>query len=159
MYEISKEFHFEYGHRVWSQRLNEELAGTRQTKCRFLHGHSAKVVIHLQAPELNEGMITDFHHLNFLKKFLDDNLDHKFIIDKNDPLFSQITGLFNNPELGTPQEEYGKSFYVIDFVPTSENLSKFIFDYAQEKLLPLGVKVLRVDWHETVKSKASFIGA
>jgi 6-pyruvoyltetrahydropterin/6-carboxytetrahydropterin synthase len=158
MWEISKEFNFEYGHRVWDQCLNEEFAGTRQTKCRFLHGHSCKVVVHLRADELKDGMITDFHHLNFLKKFLDENLDHKFIIDKNDPLFEQITGLFSEPEAGTPQEEYSKSFYVVDFVPTSENLSQFIFLYAQEKLQALGVQVLRVDWHETAKSKASFIG-
>lgn len=161
MWEISKEFHFDYGHRVWTQELDEEYALTRHTKCRHLHGHTGRVVVYLTSDELQSSMVTDFNHLGWLKKFIDDNIDHKFIIDRNDPLFQNMTGLgplSAGPEKGGPWEEYSESFYVVDFVPTSENLAKWMFETVQEKMAPLGVRVARVEWCETPKTKATYAG-
>lgn len=164
MYEISKAFEFCYGHRVWSQILDEDYAGTNKPKCRHLHGHEGKVVIHLEALELKDGMITDFNHLNWLKQFIDDNIDHKFIIDRNDPLFLLMTEGFNEtadvPDLRDDTlgaiQEYIESFYIVDFVPTSENLAKWMFDLVQEKMTPLGVRVSKVEWWETPKSRSVY---
>ncbi len=35
-------------------------------------------------------MVTDFKHLNWFKEWLDNTIDHKFILDINDPLIFDI---------------------------------------------------------------------
>lgn len=89
-WDISKSFEFDYGHRVWSQKLNSEYSLDNKLACRHLHGHRGKVIVHLTSKKLENGMVTDFKHLNFFKKFLDDNVDHKFIFDINDPMIPTI---------------------------------------------------------------------
>lgn len=96
MYTIDKQFEFEYGHRVWTQTLDERFSLDNRCICRHLHGHHAIVKLHLAAKELTEGMVTDFKHLNCFKKFLDDVLDHRFIIDENDPLFLLDSAIIND---------------------------------------------------------------
>lgn len=156
MWEIDKTFDFCYGHRVWSQRLEQVYAGKMSCQCRRLHGHQGQVKIHLAADKLEAGMVTDFNHLNWLKKFIDDNIDHKFIIDKYDPLFKEMTSL-GEGSLKEEHMEYQESFYVVDFVPTSENLARWMFDLVQEKMAPLGVKVVKVEWFETPKSRSVYV--
>jgi 6-pyruvoyltetrahydropterin/6-carboxytetrahydropterin synthase len=127
-------------------------------------------------------MVTDFKHLGWLKNFIDNNVDHKFIVDKNDPLFHSMLGrdldltpvlvpetdfvaghvvnldLMADVRPGTPEYEYLEGFFVVDFTPTSENLCKWLFDVASVKMARLGVKVARVDWWETPKSRSSYSG-
>lgn len=90
MYKIAKQFDFCYGHRVWSQSLNPIFSLDSCLKCRHLHGHQGTINIFLEAEELKEGMVTDFKHLNWFKKWLDDTLDHKFIMDINDPALGSL---------------------------------------------------------------------
>ena len=89
---IDKQFDFCFGHRVWSQDLNTKYSLDGCLACRHLHGHQGKVKLFLGANDLNKGMVTDFKHTNIFKKWLDDVMDHKFIIDKNDPLFENLAG-------------------------------------------------------------------
>jgi 6-pyruvoyltetrahydropterin/6-carboxytetrahydropterin synthase len=89
---IDKQFDFCFGHRVWSQDLNTKYSLDGCLACRHLHGHQGKVKLFLAANELQKGMVTDFKHTNIFKKWLDDVMDHKFIIDINDPLFSNLAG-------------------------------------------------------------------
>lgn len=96
MYTIDKQFEFEYGHRVWTQTLDERFSLDNRCICRHLHGHHAIVKLHLAAKELTDGMVTDFKHLNCFKQFLDDVLDHRFIIDENDPLFLLDSAIIND---------------------------------------------------------------
>ena len=96
---IDKSFDFCFGHRVWSQALNTEYSLDGCLACRHLHGHQGKVKLFLGANELEKGMVTDFKHTNIFKKWLDDIMDHKFIIDINDPLFPHECGeLLNEGE-------------------------------------------------------------
>lgn len=91
---IDKQFDFCFGHRVWSQNLDTKYSLDGCLACRHLHGHQGKVKLFLGANELNKGMVTDFKHTNIFKKWLDDVMDHKFIIDINDPLFSNLVEFY-----------------------------------------------------------------
>ena len=90
MWEISKEIGFDYGHRVHNQSLNKEYSVDDDCVCKHLHGHRGTLQVFLSGDELVKGMVTDFKHLNWFQKFIDDNIDHKFIIDRNDPWFDNI---------------------------------------------------------------------
>ena len=180
-WKISKQFNFAYGHRVWVQKLESEFALDRKCVCRHLHGHEAEVHVHLEGDELDpQGMVTDFLHLSWLKKFFDETVDHKFIIDRNDPLYHKIVG--NGTPLARVQVpgtnhyagsvismatanwaseeeyEYLESFFIVDFIPTSENLSKWVYDLATPKMEKIGVKVGEVEWWETPKSCSRYSG-
>ena len=87
---IDKQFDFCYGHRVWSQRLEVEYSLDDCLMCRHLHGHQGKIKVFLESAQLQNGMVTDFKHLNWFKAWLDGVLDHKFILDRSDPLFFDL---------------------------------------------------------------------
>ena len=91
---IDKSFSFCYGHRVHNQRLNTNFteSGDACLACRHLHGHEGLIKVFLTETDGADnveqtGMVTDFKHLGWFKNFLDATLDHKFIMDKQDPLF------------------------------------------------------------------------
>lgn len=183
MYIIDKSFEFDYGHRVWTQKLNTEFSLDCVCACRHLHGHRGKITIFLASNILNEqGMVTDFKHLNWFKKFLDDNFDHKMILDKNDPgLHNIMPDFFDKKEHLEKDiwfcfklnnkffehhyfDEGGKEIYegmvFVDFVPTSENLAKYIFDIVSIKmatLSSLNIKVSKVEFYETPKSRSVYL--
>jgi 6-pyruvoyltetrahydropterin/6-carboxytetrahydropterin synthase len=172
---IDKEFTFEAGHRVWAQKLeHENLSLTTDCACKHLHGHSYTVKVHVGSDNLNEsGMVTDFKNLNFFKKFLDDVLDHKFIIDVNDPLFGYITGVAldsygkidNFTNLGTLLSKSNPSwsndlidsFVLVNFIPTSENICKHLKFYASSQLVGVAT-VTSVELWETKKSHCVYYG-
>jgi len=108
---IDKSFSFCYGHRVHNQRLDTEFteSGNACLACRHLHGHEGLVKVFLEEdlPKSNiseTGMVTDFKHLGWFKNFLDDRLDHKFIMDIKDPLFQSEFSLICKTVLN---EDYG----------------------------------------------------
>jgi 6-pyruvoyltetrahydropterin/6-carboxytetrahydropterin synthase len=176
---IDKEFHFEMGHRVWAQQLNNpELSIETACACKHLHGHSYAIKVFLGSDFLDQSaMVTDFKNLNFMKKFVDDVLDHKFMIDINDPNFELITSIseafklnnnFTNfTNLGEWAKELGDisenrllhldSFVLVDFVPTSENICRYLKEYAQ---LMVGnvATVTALELWETKKSHCRYSG-
>lgn len=81
MYIIAKKFKFDAAHR---------LEGLPQGhKCGNLHGHTYSVEVALQSKVLSsEGWVIDFTDLKFVKQYIDDTLDHKFL---NDALPFQTT--------------------------------------------------------------------
>jgi 6-pyruvoyltetrahydropterin/6-carboxytetrahydropterin synthase len=90
MYTISKEFHFSASH---------QLTGLPQDHpCSRLHGHNYVIVVEMQSLTLNEvGMVRDYRDLEPVKKYIDQNYDHKHLND------------------------------VLDFNPTAENMSEHMF--------------------------------
>ena len=191
MFIIDKEFNWEGGHRVWSQKLNERYALDTACVCRHLHGHSYRCKIGLSSQTLNNGMVTDFKHLNFVKSIIDTYLDHKFMLDISDPLFDTIfpdykdiastpecaytikdfKGFFKYVDVAhldeifefKPEElEHIESFVVVDFVPTSENICKFLYElinFELEDLIePADIKLEFVELWETPKSHCKYTG-
>ena len=93
---IDKSFSFCYGHRVHNQRLDTNFteSGDACLACRHLHGHEGLVKVFLEEEQLgvnvqSTGMVTDFKHLGWFKNFLDDTLDHKMILDLEDPILKE----------------------------------------------------------------------
>jgi len=176
-WEISKQFDFCYGHRVWSQTLDVEFSMDSCLACRHLHGHQGRLIVYLSSNKLVDGMVTDFHHLNWLKVFLDKTLDHKFIIDISDPLFETLLPDFadkqnlitykegyKRPNLKLLKEkpahliEMYKGYIIVDFVPTSENISTWLLKIVQEKMKKINVTVSRIEFFETPKSRSIVYG-
>ena len=192
---IDKSFDYCYGHRVWSQTLDPKYSLDSCLACRHLHGHQGKVKLFLGANNLKHGMVTDFKHTNIFKKWLDDTLDHKFIIDMNDPLFEDLAGDLCLSEknkrtfddlMVTVNTEYNfaipdleqlmalnvwdelrddqkqaifekyEGIIIVDFIPTSENICKFIYEVANKMLNGLGIDVVVVEYWETPKSHCRY---
>lgn len=176
-YEIDKEFSFCYGHRVHNQTLNSKFSDGL-CKCRHLHGHNGKLKIGLSSGVLENGMVTDFKHLDFIKEIVDDVFDHKFIVDINDPLFDD---LFNNTKQhlifsdlhgiqigrvskaaidrlssGNPAiREKLEGVVVVNFVPTSEKLCTMFGEMASNALQGLQLQHARVSYVEFWETEKS----
>lgn len=181
MWLIDKSIEFCYGHRVWTQTLNGEYAADLKCACRHLHGHEGKAQVFLQGDQLDHtGMVTDFRHLEWLKKWINEYVDHQFIIDRKDPLFAHLlgepalvpvyvpgtyhlAGWIIDPESFMTEKpaliEMFEGILVVDFVPTSENLSAWLAQLVDAKMSKIGVKTVRVDWWETPKSRSSWRAA
>lgn len=188
MFAIQKEFHFCYGHRVWNQKLDGRFTerGSVETKCRHLHGHQGTVSISLEADKLENQMVTDFKHLGWLKDFIEDHIDHKFILDRSDPLAAHLLGgsIEEGTAIGGTQlrvqgfrfnpvvvettpvawaldpsqaDEYMSGFLLVDFCPTSERLAEWIWIIAATRMETLGIGITQVIWAETPKTMAAYI--
>ncbi|MBI4352345.1 MAG: 6-carboxytetrahydropterin synthase [Candidatus Omnitrophica bacterium] len=131
MYNVSKEIHFCYGHRLLDY----------DGKCAHPHGHNGKIDIELTSPSLDKrSMVFDFGDVKeAIQTWLDKKLDHKMILRKDDPLAPIL-------------EKLGEPCFLMDENPTAEALAKLIFDYARSQKLP----VSRVTFWETRTSSAAY---
>jgi len=72
MYRITKEFHFSASHQL------KDLPGDHP--CARLHGHNYVVTVELAGETLNaHGFVRDYHDLADLKRYIDDELDHRHL--------------------------------------------------------------------------------
>lgn len=145
---LGKTFTFDAAHRL------QHHAG----KCHNLHGHTYRVEVILngfvmgQTGESNEGMLLDFDQLKKWWKHLEPGLDHNVILDEADPLVDALQA-FNeaHPKLGV-------NLTMLDFAPTAENLSRWIFEDLTNWLIDnvggQGVRVQSVRVYETPTSWA-----
>jgi 6-pyruvoyltetrahydropterin/6-carboxytetrahydropterin synthase len=116
MYKVTKALQFCYGHRL----LNYE------GKCRHLHGHNGKVEIGLEAEKLDAlGMVRDFTEVkNIVAVWLDQALDHKMLLRKDDPILPTL-------------QKMNEPVYLFDTNPTAESIAKVIFEFVQSKGFPV----------------------
>lgn len=91
MYKISKQFSFSASHILEGLRPDHP--------CSRLHGHNYIVTIHLKAEHLNQvGFVKDYRELDNVKRYIDDNLDHRHLND------------------------------IFSFNPTAENMARYLYD-------------------------------
>lgn len=131
MYRVYKDIHFCYGHRLLDY----------DGRCAHPHGHNGKIVISLESKALDKrGMVFDFGDVKeIVQKWVDDKLDHKMILRKDDVLVKTLKDL---------KEPY----FLMDENPTAESLAKLIFAFAKSKKLP----VKSVTFWETSSSSATY---
>ena len=132
-YRVSRQIDFCYGHRL----LNYE------GKCRHLHGHNGRAVITIESDKLDRrGMVMDFTDIKqVVSRWIDDNLDHRMILHKEDPAVPSL-------------RELGEPLYLLDWNPTAENIARLIFEKTLEAGFPIGEARL---W-ETPNCFATFHG-
>ena len=119
MYEIAKELHFCYGHRLMNHK----------GKCKRLHGHNAKVLITVATENLDvDGMVMDFSDLKKeVSNWVDEQFDHQMLLHKDDPIV---------PALKAGNEP----FRMLEVHPTAENLARLIFEFVKKLQFPVKVK-------------------
>ena len=76
-----------------------------------------------------------------LKMWIDETLDHRMLLRKDDPVASLL-------------ERQGEPFFLMDENPTAENIAKLIYRHARTQ----GLAVLEVRVWETPTSCASYSG-
>lgn len=81
-----------YGHNIGlSAVFRQPLA---HSHCKFLHGYSLQFKFVFGCDELDErNWVVDFGGLKPLKKWLEDNFDHKVVVDRADPLLYKLSEL------------------------------------------------------------------
>ena len=125
MYRVVKVISFCYGHRLMNY----------DGKCKYLHGHNGRAEIHLEAEKLDQrGMVADFTDIKqIIGQFIDDQLDHKILLCKNDSMAKVL-------------KELKEPFFLMEENPTAENIAKLIFDFARGQKLPVkSVKLWETD--------------
>jgi 6-pyruvoyltetrahydropterin/6-carboxytetrahydropterin synthase len=132
-YQVTKTIEFSYGHRL----LNHN------GKCRYLHGHNGMLEVDIDAEELDSmGMVIDFSDVNaVVKKWVDENLDHRMILCGEDPMLPAM-------------KQAGEPVYVMEKNPTAENIAALIWAAAHEA----GLRVSEVRLWETSTSRATYRG-
>ncbi len=131
MFRVSREIDFCYGHRL----LNYE------GKCRHLHGHNGRVVITLEAAQLDaRGMVLDFSDIkDVVSRWIDEELDHRMLLRRDDPVVPLLKGL-------------SEPMHLMDVNPTAENIARLIFDYTAARRFP----VVEVRLWETPRCYATY---
>lgn len=95
MYTISKMFEFSAAHQLFGLPQGH--------KCGNLHGHNYIIKVVLKSEELNEhGFVVDYGDLAPIKRYIDENLDHKNLND------------------------------VLGFQTSAENIAKFLYSKFKE---------------------------
>lgn len=131
MYTITKTFEFCYAHRLHGY----------PGQCGCIHGHTAKIEIACEVKKLeNNGIAIDFRELKKkMGDWIDENLDHRLILDKNDPISKVI-------------KNAGEAVKELDVAPSAENIAKIVFAAAKSE----GFPVKKVSFWESPTSIASY---
>ncbi len=118
-----------------------------EDKCSHLHGHNYRVYFHVAANELDSvGRVLDFSVIKSrLAMWLEDNYDHKFIINRKDELAHKLKAL-------APDD-----VVLIGYNPTAENIAKHLVEVvAPQQLKGTGTKLIKCEVQETRKCGAVY---
>ena len=129
---IAKEFKWEMGH-----RLPEHFG-----LCKNIHGHSYKMIVELEGDLNEQGMIIDFYELEKIINPLVEELDHAFMVNKDDKVVMEFLGNMNSKKV------------IVDFESTVENICTYISERIIKGSLPKNVISVSVRVYETADAYA-----
>lgn len=138
---VSREVSWDMGHRVPNHK----------SKCRNVHGHRYLMWVTLEGEVIgqsgvsDEGMVIDFSDIKtIVEGYIDEKLDHGYMGNK--ALDREMLELLSRN---------GMKHVGVDFIPTAENIAKYLF----EELSPLFVdaygtklRLSEIRLYETPKS-------
>ena len=132
-FQVTKVIEFSYGHRLLEHN----------GKCRYLHGHNGILEVDIDAEALDQmGMVIDFSQVNeVVKTWVDQNLDHRMLLCRADPLASSLIAA-------------GEPIFLMDDNPTAENIAWLVWLAARDA----GLQVGEVRLWETSTSRATYRG-
>ena len=140
---ITKTIEWDMGHRVPNHK----------SKCRNLHWHRYKALISLHGDIVmekgvsDEWMVIDFSDIKEISKtWIDDHLDHGYMFQTWD-------------EIGMLAFELGQKTIEVPFVPTAENIAKFLFDRLDplfEDVYKTDLKLFSIELWETPNGKVIY---
>jgi 6-pyruvoyltetrahydropterin/6-carboxytetrahydropterin synthase len=132
-FSVIKVIDFCYGHRLLNYK----------GKCKHLHGHNGRLEIEITSNTVDElGMVIDFGEVKRVaKQWIDENMDHKMLLHKDDPLVPVL-------------RDYEEPLYLMDNNPTAENIAKEIHKH----LLSHNLKVSKMRLWETENGCATYCG-
>ncbi len=126
---ITKEFHFDAAHRLWSANLSEQENLQLYGKCSRLHGHAYRLQVTVSGPLRDNGMIIHFSEFKtFVRQKLLNRYDHSYLNEL---------------------EEY------LDLPVTAENMVRYIFQVLENTLHSIGIVLESVALYETPSSWAT----
>jgi 6-pyruvoyltetrahydropterin/6-carboxytetrahydropterin synthase len=130
-HKVTKSIDFCYGHRLL------EYDG----KCKYLHGHNGLIEVDIEADSLDRlGMVMDFTSVrDIVKGWVDENLDHKMLLRRDDPVAPIL-------------EKLGEPIYLLDDNPTAENIAKHIYLQARNQ----GLNMAEIRLWESPSSYATY---
>ena len=132
-FQVTKVIEFAYGHRLLEY----------EGKCRYLHGHNGLLEVDIDSSALDRlGMVIDFGEVNdIVRTWVNDNLDHRMLLCKDDPIIPTLKGM-------------GEPLFLMDENPTAENIARVIWQAARGA----GLKVSEIRLWETSTSRATYRG-
>jgi 6-pyruvoyltetrahydropterin/6-carboxytetrahydropterin synthase len=133
MFRVSREIDFCYGHRL----LNYD------GKCKYLHGHNGTAILTIETDRLDDrGMVVDFSDIKqIVSAWIDDNLDHRMILHRNDPAVGVL-------------QQMNEPLFLLDVNPTAENIARLIHEHAAK----CGLPVVETQLWETPRAYATYRG-
>lgn len=159
---ITKEIEWDMGHRVPNHK----------SQCRNPHGHRYRMQVTLSGDVISEGgssdegMVIDFSDIKTIsKEFVDEILDHGFMYYEGDKVmkqFFQMWQLMKDPwdlTKGLKNRRDGFKYIEVDFIPTAENIAKWIFDRLSSKFKDTygtGLKLYSIKLWETPTSSVMY---
>ncbi len=124
---IAKEFRWEMGHRL----------PFHNGKCVNLHGHSYKMLLEIDGELDANGMLIDYYDLKKIVNPIIDELDHAFMVNKNDEEVLNFLTKLNSKKV------------VVDFHSTAENISIYLLEKLKVSELKKYSNKIRVRIFET----------
>lgn len=128
---VAKRFRWEAAHRLpW-----------HEGDCRHLHGHSYRMMVELEGPPDERGMLIDFKHVKQLLAPLVDKMDHATLVAADDTALRQAL------------DAMGTKTYEVPADTTTENLcahvARHLGTHGYDVLSDAGVTTIRVQIWET----------